>query len=212
MDANAEPVLDSTTTEFLSPTKYAQHLGISLQAVRDATRKHPTLAEIWAPSGGKVDVKRFDAAWRDLFRTGAVKTPAPGQDADDPDDEDEDDDETLAEGKRRKVMAEAKLAEARLAKLQRELIPVAEVIAEWTRITGAIDSMLDALPSKAAARLPGDRRETTRLLRELVRSERDALAQRVEVEAQIAESVELDDEEDVEPQPTKGKSNASRPS
>lgn len=199
----------SDVTTMMSPTEYASRLGISCQALRDAARKHHLT---WQPGSGPVPVAVTDGEWSRLHRDGKVKTPAPGA-AVDLDDDDEDD-ESLASAKRRKTLAEAQIAEMRLARLQGEMVAVVEVEQTWMRIGGAINGALDSLPARLAGVLPGEPFEVARILRDEIRAVREELSEQVELAAQEAEAEtavkEEDDESKVEPAPEQEKKKGRR--
>jgi hypothetical protein len=193
----------------MTPGEYAKRLGLTLDPMRDAARRY---ALPWQPGNRLVPVAAMDAAWSRLYRQGKVKTPSP---LDKPGDRDEDaDGSELEAAKLRRAIADAGIAEQKLAKLCGELVPVAEVTATWTRITHALNGALDSLPAKLAAELPGDPRETLRIARDVVNALRAGLSEQIEAEAAEAEAEaaaangESDDETEVPPPPTKRKSRA----
>lgn len=195
----------------MTPGEYAKRLGLTLDPMRDAARRY---ALPWQPGNRLVPVAAMDAAWSRLYRQGKVKTPSP---LDKPGDRDEDaDGSELEAAKLRRAVADAGIAEEKLAKLRGELVPVAEVTATWTRITHALNGALDSLPAKLAAELPGDPRENLRIARDVVIALRAGLSEQIEAEAAEAEaeaaaSGESDDEAEVAPRapaPAKRKSRA----
>ena len=184
----------------LTPGKYAARLGISIGTLQAASKR---LHMPWQPGMSAVDVELMDAAWQAAFRRGAVKSPIPGGGDDDVEGGGE-----LEAAKLRKAKADADLVELKVAKLGAELVPVSEIELAWFGITAGFDALLDALPAKISARLGGDKREIMRVTREVIRKEREGLAQRIEVEAQEAEAAaavqaEDDDEPEVAPSPKK---------
>ena len=183
----------------LTPGKYAARLGISIGTLQAASKR---LHMPWQPGMAAVDVELQDAAWQAAFRRGAVKSPIPGGGDDDVEGGGE-----LEAAKLRKAKADADFVELKVAKLQGNLIPVDEVSKAWVGITAGFDAMLDGLPAKLAARLGGDKRETMRVVRDVVRRERDGLAQRIEADAAEAEAaapvVDDDDDDQAPPAPVK---------
>jgi phage terminase Nu1 subunit (DNA packaging protein) len=60
---------------------------------------------------------------------------------------------SIAEGRRRKVLAQAALAELEVARMQAELVPAEEISRVWGRMVGNCRARLLAIPSKLAPRL-----------------------------------------------------------
>ena len=175
---------------------YCARLGISDVALRKAAVKHGLP---WQPGDRFVPVAEMDEAWSALYEDGLVKTPPPGYD---PTEGAVPGSPSYERERTRKTKADADIAEMKLAKLRGELVPVTEVEAALTRQTAALAAAWDALPAKLAPLLPGDRRETIRIVRSTLDDARAALREQiiadVEAEERAAESDD-EDEEALEP-------------
>jgi len=186
----------------MGPGEYAARLGITSQALRNMAVKHGLA---WQPGDKLVPVAEMDAGWDALYARGEVKTRRPGYAGAEP--EDGATERASFEVERaRHERAKASLAEAKLAKALGELVPVAEVEASLASQAAAVSASWDALPAKIAAELPGDRRDTIRVVRAVIESERSALRAQLladieEAEAKAAAVDDIDDEEPDEDEP-----------
>lgn len=170
----------------IGPGAYAARLGVTLEAVRQIAVKHPMP---WQPGDKLVDVAAMDAAWGKLYRQGKVKTPAPGQDGDDQESG------ALEAAKLRRAEAQADLDEMRAQKMRGELVAVTEVDQTWQRIGIALNELFESLPAKLANVLPGDARANQTRIRDVLRTARQTLSERVAVEAAEAEAASAASEE-----------------
>lgn len=187
----------------MGPGDYAARIGISLDGLRRTSVKHGLA---WQPGDRLVPVAEMDAGWDALYARGEVRVCRPGYTGPGP--EDGAPERASYEAERaRHERAKASLAEAKLARALGELVPVAEVEASLASQAAAVSASWDALPAKIAAELPGDRRDTIRVVRAVIESERSALRAQLladieEAEAKAAGVDDIDDEEpDEDPPP-----------
>lgn len=129
--------------------EFAEHVGITQQAVSDLTRRG-VLAK-----GGSLDDWRL--AYCQHIREQAAGRATGG-------------DLNLAHERARLAKLQADKVELDLAKMRGDLIPADEVEREWSDIIAAVRARLLALPSQAAAELAGKvpRREVEALVRRVV--------------------------------------------
>lgn len=169
----------------MRPRDYATRVGISYQGLRQVAMRLPMP---WRTGEALVPVEAMDAAWTAAYKRGQVKFPlpesagAPGTAAD----------TRLSDrmelAKLEKAEGDARIAQLKAAKLEALLVPVEEVERTWARIAGSFAAMLASLPAKIAGALPGDARDNQRVVRDIIRAEQEALASRVEAEAEEEEA------------------------
>jgi len=151
-------------TQRMTQVAYAQHRGISQQAVSKAVHK----GRIPVDPDGRILVEQADAildAKRSRVRKTTTDSPAIPALSTPPDAM------TYAEAERRKMAAEAQSKELKLARERSEVVAVAEAQLRWSAIVTECRTRFLALDGKLAQRLNLDGRAKAILRAEI----RDAL-------------------------------------
>ena len=140
----------------------ASLLGVTATRIRELARDGVMVK----PQRGRYDVAASVAAYCERLRSVAARSggrpPA-------------DSSPEAATAKERLTLAQAELAEVKLAAARGDLLPAAEVEATWTDAVASTRAALLAVPSRAAARAALDR-ETISILDDEIRLALKALA------------------------------------